>query len=123
MFRVIRSTLRKVSRTIPVKGNGEDTDKYYRCWHCGFICDSDLNSLGGAASRDGVASEDYSVPTYGATPGVDGSGDACLDAPGHFHVAAELDSAGNPKEVVHDYRVTISGGCPLCGSMNWKGDY
>lgn len=33
------------------------------------------------------------------------------------------DSSGNPVEPVHYHTVSVRGGCPLCGSFNWRGDY
>ena len=38
--------LRKEKRTIPIRGIWEDKGKYFRCWNCGFVCDSQRDSLG-----------------------------------------------------------------------------
>lgn len=116
--------LKKRSRTIPLKGFGRDEGRYFRCWNCGFICDVERDSLGGAASLDGVDHVNYSVPTYGAVPNEEGSGLSVLGGNiEHFHVSSELDSSGNPKKPLHQFQVTITGGCPFCGTLNWRGDY
>ena len=113
--------LPKESKTIPLKGNkvrgnGEDFGKYYRCWHCGFTCNVERDSLGDSQSRSGVSSELYTPVTY--------DGRAVLGGDiQHFHTALETDSDGNPKELWEYYKPVITGGCPMCGSMNWRGDY
>ena len=32
-------------RTMPIRGEGEDKDKWFRCWNCGFPCNVERNSL------------------------------------------------------------------------------
>ena len=48
--------LRGDKKTIRVKGSGEDADRYFRCWNCGFVCDSQRDSLG---ERGGVTTGTY----------------------------------------------------------------
>lgn len=120
--------LPKESRRIPLKGdkyrgNGEDHGRYYRCWNCGFVCDSDRDALGDGNSGNGVTHIDYVINAQG------GSGDpltslATLDGDvNHYHVALEIGSDGEPKVIRHDYQTVINSGCPFCGSLNWRGDY
>lgn len=114
--------LRKRSRTIPVKGFGDDAGKYYRCWYCGFVCNVDRDALGDAETGSG----EYHIDFAGRS---DGSGDsssplntlALMD--GHDVVLLELDSTGTPKTIYHEFQPKPSSGCPSCGSKNWRGDY
>ena len=123
--------LPKESKTIPLKGNkvrgnGEDFGKYYRCWNCDFVCNVERDSLGDSQSRGGDNHERYHIPTYGLQDqDTNLSRYSVLGGDiNNFHVALENGSDGNPKEIHgHDYESVITGGCPCCGSMNWRGDY
>lgn len=143
--------LRKESRTIPLwgsleRGGGQDHDKWYRCWFCGWTCNDQRDALGDSQSRSGVIHEDYN-PTLNVVTrnmGVGASGDtttAIIDEPdrsiyssvavdgksavlGNSLVVGEQDSAGDNKGVRHPIRVSEkSFGCPFCHSLNWRGDY
>jgi hypothetical protein len=120
----------KESRTIPLlgnqdRGNGEDFGKYYRCWNCGFTCDVTRDSLGGSQSKGADNHEDYHTPSYGSKDySSELNGLSVLGGDvGHYHVALELGSDGNPKNIRHDIKSVVTGGCPFCGTMNWRGDY
>jgi hypothetical protein len=104
----------------PYRGNGEDYDKYYRCWNCGHICNEDRDALG---SGNGVSHEDYVENATGAYDGDPLTSLATLDGDiNGFQVALELDSDGNPKVIRHDLQTVINTGCPFCGCRNWRGD-
>lgn len=92
--RVRKNRIRKRSRTLPIPGHedygdGRDADRYFKCWNCGFICDSERDATN--ADSDGqkysqwtdVYSSDGSVLIWYNEGGV---------------------------------------GCPLCNTLNWKGD-
>ena len=121
--------LPKESRTIPLRGNsdrgnGEDDGKYYRCWHCGFVCDVTRDSLGDSQSRSADNHTDYHTPSYGSKD----SGDevnslSVLGGVAHSFVALKNGSDGNPLGIRHDHESVVTGGCPMCGSLNWRGDY
>ena len=49
--------LKRDKRTIPMFGCKEDTNKYFRCWNCNFVCDKD---------RDVIEQGDYG--TGGVVP-------------------------------------------------------
>jgi hypothetical protein len=144
--------LRKESRTIPIwgsleRGEGQDHDKWYRCWFCGWLCDDQRDALGDSESRDGVIHEDYNPAENRVVRnmGVGSSGDetiGIIDEPdrsiysslsitgktavlGNSLVAGnDFDSDDEPKAVYHPIRVSEkSFGCPFCHSLNWRGDY
>ena len=129
--------LRKESRTIPQwgsyeRGGGEDHSKWYRCWHCGWLCNEERDTLGDAESRSGVVHEDYAQepdPGYafaGNEAGQRSSNKTAVlgGSINAYHVAGELDSAGDEKGVRNAIRVSDkSYGCPMCHSLNWRGDY
>ena len=142
--------LRKDSRTIPYYGEDEDAGILYRCWHCGFICNSDRDSLGDSKSRSGAIYEDYNPTenTVMRNMGVGSTGDQTttyISEPDRsiygslaigqksavlggsvnsYTVAGEQDSAGDNRGVKHPIRVSNkSYGCPLCHSRNWRGDH
>jgi hypothetical protein len=129
--------LRKESRTIPLwgskeRGGGEDHDKWYTCWFCGWKCNVDRDALGDGQSKDGVVLEDYAQqpdPGYSYSQNESGIAKNNFQAVlggsiNAFQVAAEQDSAGDNKGVRNAIRVSEkSFGCPLCHSLNWRGDY
>ena len=128
---------RKDSRTIsvyghPEFGDGEDHKRYYRCWNCGFICDSERDALGGPDDRSGIQPDDYEVHAYGdystgglwQAVGVQTTCVICLGGDiNHFHVALENGSDGQPKKVGHKFAAPSKRGCPFCGCTNWRGDF
>lgn len=108
--------LPKESKTIPIKGYGDDEGKYYRCWHCGFICKVDRDSLGDRNSTHGVVLTNVSTPAVGNITrgrGMDIS---------RWTVSPRADADGNPRTVVHTFNISGSG-CPMCHTKNWPGDY
>jgi hypothetical protein len=118
------STLPKDSRTLPVPANrdrddGTDFRNLYTCWNCGFPCKVGRDELGGIDSLAGTSHLDYSTPSdyYESNQIVVGG------PTDSFLVLLELDAAGDPKEITHDFQSVISGGCSQCGCKNWRGDY
>ena len=120
------SRIAKDSRRIqlwgdPIRGDGQDFGKWFRCWNCGFICNSERDALGDSQSRDGRVHKDYAQnPDPGTV-----QKQATLGGPSNVFVASEQDSGGTAKGVRNAIMVSssASSGCPLCGSLNWRGDY
>lgn len=141
------------SRTIPIRGTGEDSGVWFTCWYCGFTNSKDRNALGGPDSRDGILSvnenlngtilEGYGEGGYGmggyggvtvimaTAPGAEfgepRSAMALLDGDVvDFMVALKSDSDGNPvpPDVQEPTPYDSQGtGCALCHSTNWRGDF
>jgi len=81
----------KRSRRLPVYGKGDDAGRYYRCWNCGFVCDSKRDSLGGSDSAGGDNHLDYALQagaSYRAGLGERPVG--TLDVMGHYQVAIRI---------------------------------
>ena len=116
--------LPKQSRQIPLpasseRGNGLDAGRYFRCWNCGFVCDIDRDSLGGARSGSGVNPQEYyPQPDTGVEVG-----QCVLGGLDSVFVALEQGADGLAKGIQHSLWAVVSGGCPLCGSKNWKGEF
>lgn len=108
---------RKDSRTLPVKGKNEDEGKYYRCWNCGFICNVDRDELGGSASKDGISYARFSRD-YGT--GENGEVIASLRS---GHVCPKIDADDDAVTVREYWNPDVNSGCPMCGCLNYKGDY
>jgi len=113
------------SKAIPIKGNGLDSGKYYRCWNCGFIVDSTRDTIGGEHSGSGDNHLDFHSPAHGAKDNSSElNGLSVLRGDiGFSMVALENGSDGTPKSIRHDFKSNITGGCPMCGTFNYKGDY
>lgn len=110
--------LPKISKTLPIKGDGEDAGKYFHCWNCNFVCNKDRDALGGANTEAG----DDHIEYINFADATENRGIA-LDGLKHFHVIMELDGAGEYRVPLHNIKPKTSGGCPLCGSKNWRGDF
>lgn len=127
---------RKESRTIPEKGsttpaardrgNGLDYQQWFRCWNCGWINKLGVDALGGDSSPSGIYPIDYQTK--------EAPGDQASDVRNTLPIQCSLDSFNLvgviqqvgpdnlPISVRHDYLATVSMGCKLCGSLNWKGE-
>jgi hypothetical protein len=127
------------ARTIPLRGLDEDKGRYFRCWHCGFICDAKRDALGGPEERHGMTSEFY-YQTYpqstGNARGLFSS--FSLDEEGAnsgialarmcriqemCHIGMEADADGTAKKIRLTYSPKVGSGCPACGCKNWRGDH
>lgn len=115
-----RRTLYKRKRTVPIWGADEDTGKYYKCWNCGFRCNSSRDK-----SRDsvGYVAKDYArINTL--TDYIRGTDSKslrlCLDTIDTTHHLMELDAESNPVTISRNFSQTVSGECPFCGCKNWK---
>lgn len=127
-MRQYRSRIRRDSRTIPLhgddeRGNGLDDGRYFRCWNCGFVCNQDRDALGGPESGDGITYERFNIPTYGSDGSTPGTGVARVGGSLAATVVPELDAAGDAKQPFVYTKPVVSGGCPFCGTLNWRGDY
>jgi hypothetical protein len=119
--------LRKESRTLPLKGKGDDAGKYFKCWNCGFICDSDRDELGDSESGAGDDHTDYhGLTTIAANPGTSDlvAKQICLGGNQHYQtLQSVLTLDGSNKQINHSHLSDVSRGCPFCGTTNWRGDY
>jgi len=112
--------IRHDSKTIPVPGHrdygdGEDHGKWYRCWNCGFLCNIDREALGGPEDSPGVITQTFTtLDQYGNTTG------HCEGTHGADQTACE---ASGGTWVTTLYEPVVESGCPLCGTLNWRGDY
>lgn len=117
-----KSRVRKESRTIKLPGEEPDGGALYRCWNCGQTCDEDRDALGDGHSGSGAVYLDYTVEAPGAEPGIPESAFAVMSGILHVMVALPSDASGNPSLEPHIH-VTTGTGCPLCHTLNWRGDY
>lgn len=112
--------VRKEARRIPVwgspeRGGGEDHDRYFVCWHCGFICDVQRDELAGDEDESLVEPIAYDlVDEDGNTAGY------CFGAAGDTQTICE---ANGGEWKTQKYTHHSNGGCPLCSTRNWRGDY
>lgn len=106
--------IRKEKRSIPVPGQGTDEGRYFKCWNCGFVCDIQKNAL-----DTGRAGNSHTPATL--TPGrYVGDAASVKFRVGRPIILRELDSIGNQKAIYIQRSVTVSSGCPFCGTHAWK---
>jgi len=131
------------SRTVIV---GDETDQdngiLYHCWWCGFTCNDSRDIEGGDDTPNQISYQDFTMPALGGEPGVYGltlGQDGSSEYRGGGLPSTNLmlsginltdkipliriGSDGEPQTVVHNFTATPSGGCPFCGSKNYKGNY
>jgi hypothetical protein len=98
----------------------DQTDKFYKCWNCGFVCKVGRDQLGdgvGYCVTDTVETSDYNPQEQGLLDikGFDMSPDDMSTV-----LMMKLDSQDNPVTVTHNFTQVVTSGCPLCGSRNYK---
>ena len=105
---------------------GDQSDNLYRCWNCGFVCNSDRDKTGDGVGYKVTDEVDQPVAlNLGGSahefPNSDNTRDVklCFDTIHDIHLVA-LDSAGDLQTVVHNNTQVVTSGCPLCGSRNYK---
>ena len=110
------------SRTIPLRGYGDDSGVFFRCWYCGFVNKVGRSELGGRDSDPGtVYSESSVINARGATPGDELSAlIVARDMDTVVLLQSDSDGVGIPPVRTYDIGGT---GCSLCHSKNWRGDY
>lgn len=67
-------------RAIPLYGERDDQNKYFRCWNCGFVCDSERDRLHSGDSQANTVVPTSFTDTGGATlyyPNVTGACPFC----------------------------------------------
>ena len=121
-----RTKLPRERKTIRLKagdkGTGReqiDHGRYFRCWHCGFICDIERDEL--SEGRHGMSVSNYYRNALGALPG---SGEKSvmlvLKMPARNFILPKADSAGDAVTVYDHWLADVASGCPLCGTRAWK---
>jgi hypothetical protein len=120
-----RTKLPRERKTIRLKagdkGTGReqiDHGRYFRCWHCGFICDIERDEL--SEGRNGSSVSNYYSNALGAMPGSgDKSAMLVLKMAQRTFILPKADSSGDAV-TVYDHWVMDMSGCPLCGCRAWK---
>jgi hypothetical protein len=122
--RAYKKPLPRRSRTRPIYGRGDDRRRFYRCWNCGFVCDSRRDELGDSDSNAGDDHTDFNIHAQ-PDPQLGGvAKQLCLGGDiGHYHVAMKIGADSEPQTIVHSLKSDVSRGCPFCGTVNWRGDY
>ncbi len=102
-------------RRIPVPGSFEDTNKYIRCWNCGFIVNVDRDL--GDSERTGNYETDVIIPAQ--PPEGSGSTTITIDQLNMVGLIIENGLDGN---AITDYytprNALVSRGCKFCGVTN-----
>lgn len=107
-------------RVIILYGENENYMRFYKCWNCHFIIDSDNRAYGGRGDgithtefADNVADRIMTGDTRNITPTLDG-----LD---FYHVVIKHKAGGDPDyDLVHHLKAEVGQGCPFCGTLNWR---
>ena len=55
--------LPKQAKSFPIRAKGEEAGKLYRCWNCGFTCNTDRDDDSGGTAGDNHT--DFSSPALG----------------------------------------------------------
>lgn len=98
-------------------GSGEDAKRYYRCWNCGFPIDS-KREIAGDGGDIGFKEHHPS----GLADRVGGSSVYTFEIVGWRESGINLLYADGvtPQPVNPVYSTVPTGGCPFCGTKNWK---
>ncbi len=115
--------LPKQSKTLPIYGNSEmgnglDAGRYFRCWNCGFVCRVDRDALGDKQARPAVGAQSY-VPQ----PDPNTERRLVMLDEDEAYLTMESGADGSAKTPRLPYEAVVNGGCPFCGTLNWRGDF
>jgi hypothetical protein len=119
--------LKKEARTIPIPGHidygdGEDNGKYYQCWNCSFTCDAERDKLGGIDDSPDVEPKAYTlVGKYGNN--LRGGGEGTGTDDNSHSLDALAGTMTGEGYTTYRYKSDVGSGCPLCGTVNWRGDH
>jgi hypothetical protein len=104
-------------KAIPRNWADTQDGKFYRCWNCGFTCNTDRDKLGsgdGYVTTDAILATDlvlFSGNLKANTLSVSMTTDLSL---------VEVDSNGDAKIFKRNFCTTITAGCPFCGCKAYK---
>lgn len=127
--------LPKEKHQIPIPGstayiNGQvvsdQSNTFYRCWNCGFLCNTSKDKLG-----DGVGYYVTDAPEkYWHNSGSAAFQYPCSNASSQAATIMvttvstprliKLDSVGKPMTIRHNNYEVITSGCPQCGCKQYK---
>ncbi len=119
---------RSRSRTVPMSGDetGEGEGNWYACWSCGMPNNDVEDFVDDGASKVHTTFSDFAIQAHG---GYDLDGQVIINQ-GHCATntypvlrVALADSNGDAKEVVHNFKIVDTKGCPNDGNLNWRGDH
>ena len=127
--------LPKEKRQIPIAGatayiGGEvvkdQSNIFYRCWNCGFLCNTKKDQLGDGVGYyvtdapekywNNISSAAFQYPCSNASQQAATIMITTVSTPRLI----KLDSVGNPATVIHNNDEIITSGCPACGCRNYK---
>ena len=102
----------------------DQSGKLFRCWNCGFVCNTDRDKLG---DGEGFYITDKVDDYLGADTAYQYP---CSDAPKRSALInvttvstirlMQLDTNGDPIPVMHSQTQVVTSGCPMCGNRNYK---
>ena len=111
--------LPKQAKSLPKRAKGEEAGKIFRCWNCGYTCDTDRDDDSGSSAGDNHT--DVSTPALGYNENGVEDLMIVLDEFSFYHTILELGADGEPKTIVHDHLTNVTKGCPFCGTTNYRG--
>ena len=113
---------RSRGRTIPMPGDetGEGEGDWFKCWSCGMACNDVTDEVDDGASKVLISHQDYPIQALGV---VTESVNIIMGGELHVIKVAQADSNGNAQEVVHNFKIVDTKGCPNDGNLNWRGDH
>lgn len=104
----------------------DQSNKFYRCWNCGFVCNTDRDKLGDGVGYYVTDKPDLYYNNNGSAAFQYPCSNASLQAAKICVTTVstprlmQLDSDGNPIGVIHSNTEIITSGCPQCGCKQFR---
>jgi len=104
----------------------DQSSNLFKCWNCGFICNTDRDKLGdgvGYRIEDQVDTSPLDLAAAALQyPQSNASEKAIIISVDEITppLLMQLDSEGNPVTIMHNLSQVVYEGCPMCGSKAYK---
>jgi hypothetical protein len=123
-----KRTIRLFGATAYIDGRVVDdqSDRIFKCWNCGFICDTSKNKLGdgvGFTVQDKVDKTPFDMAAAANRYPCSNASEMAMTISMEeisTPLLMKLDTEGNPVTVMHNLTQVVTSGCPLCGSKAYK---
>jgi len=111
-------SLPKQKKRLEQAAKGTDRGRYFYCWNCGAINDSQRQTEHAHAKLGTETVVELGEPITGDSNSIH----LCADSIGfNYQVIPEVAPDGNPRNPHGGFQTNVTSGCWFCGCSTWRG--